>query len=442
MDLQVVQTAVVFTGDEVPREPIPDDLRKAARASMLHCQSLVDNVMDFTKFKAGKMELESVEFSLRAVCEEVVQTTQYAFPSVPQTLSCAHCYRVKGSRRHLKQVLQNLTSNACKNTGPSGFVELEVELLAHTKPGWSAYWFAVRDTGCGVSREMQAQIFRKFEQVEVKPVAVVFCRTPTTIAQRKSALLLHTAAAWNLIAAQLLRDSPHDRQGISLGLPLVKGFVDLMGGHLRVDSPWHSDGRAGAQFHFKLVLSDGDCMGLASRASPPTRPAGGSAPGTRPGPLPKRWRVLLADDCRVARISFKFFLRQVEIGWVVDEAATGEEAVEMAAADGGKKYDLIILDEFFGQGLMRGTEATSVMRKLGVTAPIVGLTNADTLVPAHRERALAVGQDHVLGKPFTSVDKFRHILRRVLEEKTSAKSAPPTEGEKGDRGNKHMLGLR
>ena len=156
----MVQTAVVFAGDEVPRKPIPDDLRKAARASMLHCQSLVDNVMDFTKFKAGKMELESVEFSLRAVCKEVVQTMQYAFPAVPQTLSCAHRYRVKGSRRHLKQVLQNLVSNACKNTGPSGFVELEVELLAHTQPGWSAYRFAVRDTGCGVPREKQAQIFR------------------------------------------------------------------------------------------------------------------------------------------------------------------------------------------------------------------------------------------------------------------------------------------
>ena len=35
---------------------------------------------------------------------------QYAFPAVPQTLSCAHRYRVKGSRRHLKQVLQNLVN--------------------------------------------------------------------------------------------------------------------------------------------------------------------------------------------------------------------------------------------------------------------------------------------------------------------------------------------
>ena len=151
---------VVFAGDEVPREPIPDDLRKAARASMLHCQSLVENVMDFTKFKANKMELESVEFSLRAVCKEVMQTMCHAFPAVPQTLSCARRYRVKGSRRHLKQVLQNLVSNACKNTGPSGFVELEVELLAQTEPGRSAYRFAVRDTGCGVPREKQAQIFR------------------------------------------------------------------------------------------------------------------------------------------------------------------------------------------------------------------------------------------------------------------------------------------
>ena len=217
------------------------------------------------------------------------------------------------------------------------------------------------------------------------------------------------------------------KQGTGLGLPLVKGFVDLMGGHLRVISPWHPDGRSGAQFHFKLELPDGDRRsGRASPASSPPRPAGGSAAGTRPAPLPKRWRVLLADDCKVVRLSFKFFLRQVEIGWAVDEAATGEEAVEMAAADGGKTYDLVIMDEYFGEGLMRGTEATSVLRKLGVTALIVGLTNADALEPGHRELALAAGQDHVIGKPFTSVDKFRHILRRVLDEKTSAKSAPLT----------------
>ena len=155
---RVVQTAVVFDGDDPHRgAEIPDELRKAARASILHCQSLVENVQDINKFKAGKMVLATNDFSLRDVCKEVNLTMRHAFPAVPQTVECAHAYHVRGSRRHLKQVLQNLISNACKNTRPSGFVELEVELLARTKPGHSAYRFAVRDTGCGVPRHEQAR---------------------------------------------------------------------------------------------------------------------------------------------------------------------------------------------------------------------------------------------------------------------------------------------
>ena len=186
-----------------------------------------------------------------------------------------------------------------------------------------------------------------------------------------------------------------------MGLPLVKGFVDLMGGRLRVISPWHPDGRQGAMFHFTLTLPDG-----GSRSISPQRAIAAAVE------IPKDWRVLLADDCKVVRISFKYFLKKVEANWTVDEACTGEDAVEMAAAD-VNKYQLVIMDEYFGEGLMRGTEATSAMKRLKVTATVIGLT-ADANVPGHKERARESGQDHVLAKPFTSVDKFRGILHRLL----------------------------
>ena len=106
-DLQVVETAIVFDGGGAAAA-IPAELKQAARASVLHCNQLVENVMDLSKFKAGRMALAAECFSLRAVAEEVGRTMRVAFPGVPQSVACAAAYRVRGSRRHLKQALQNL----------------------------------------------------------------------------------------------------------------------------------------------------------------------------------------------------------------------------------------------------------------------------------------------------------------------------------------------
>ena len=160
----------------------------------------------------------------------------------------------------------------------------------------------------------------------------------------------------------------------------VKGFVELMGGCLRVISPWRHDGSPGSQFRFTLVLPDADDddddddarYGSSSARGNSSAVGGGDGDGhghgeeeeeeegLEPHPassgelssiddaaasvaVPGAWRVLLADDSGVVRLSLKFFLRQVEPGWTVDEAATGEQAVAMATEEGGLgRYDLIL----------------------------------------------------------------------------------------------------
>ena len=154
----------------------------------------------------------------------------------------------------------------------------------------------------------------------------------------------------------------------------VKGFVELMGGCLRVISPWRHDGSPGSQFRFTLVLPDADDdddgtrYGSSSASGNSSAVGGGDGDGhgeeeekglephpTSSGELssiddaaasvavPGAWRVLLADDSGVVRLSLKFFLGQVEPGWTVDEAATGEQAVAMATEEGGLgRYDLIL----------------------------------------------------------------------------------------------------
>ena len=105
-DLQVVTNAVEFWNDG---EDVSDRLKKAARRSLAHCSSLVENIMDFTKLKAGKMVLDNAPFDLSDVCEKVLETMEHQFPDLAdQRVYAPPGVCVAGSPRHLTQVLQNL----------------------------------------------------------------------------------------------------------------------------------------------------------------------------------------------------------------------------------------------------------------------------------------------------------------------------------------------
>ena len=133
-DLQVIQTAIMMWNDG---DVVQESLKLAARSSVLHCKALVDNVMDVTKFKSGCMRLAAVDFSLRALCTEVHRTMTHAFPNTPQLVHCAASYRVNGSPRHLKQVLQPV--KLLQNT-----VSDRARCIAQLRPGSSFLLSALR----------------------------------------------------------------------------------------------------------------------------------------------------------------------------------------------------------------------------------------------------------------------------------------------------------
>ena len=75
-------------------------------------------------------------------------------------------------------------SNACKNTGPDGNVDLRIELVARRSPGSATYRFAVSDTGCGIPPEEQERIFQPYAQVGVKRGTGMGLPLPVVILQR------------------------------------------------------------------------------------------------------------------------------------------------------------------------------------------------------------------------------------------------------------------
>ena len=129
---------------------------------------ILNDVLDLSKIESGNLALESVPFRLEAVLDEVSDLVavhvedkglELLFrrgPGVPQTLV--------GDPLRLRQVLSNLTSNACKFTERGEIVLTTAVVEGSPGPVWLR--FSVRDTGIGMSEEQQARLFRPFSQAD------------------------------------------------------------------------------------------------------------------------------------------------------------------------------------------------------------------------------------------------------------------------------------
>jgi CheY-like chemotaxis protein len=123
--------------------------------------------------------------------------------------------------------------------------------------------------------------------------------------------------------------------------------------------------------------------------------------------------VLVADDITHVRTTLVMMLAEINTSWLVDEASSAEQALELAKR---YRYDLILLDENFGlagNGRLTGTQATVQLREAGnAKTLIVGLTGDECA--AHTARALESGQDAVIGKPFHDSAAFLGLLRELI----------------------------
>ncbi|MEI7609061.1 MAG: response regulator, partial [Rhodospirillaceae bacterium] len=260
---------------------------QSASSSLL---TLVNDILDFSRIEAGKLEVETVSFRLAGVMDQLadivndlarrkdIELVIAIDPAVPD--------RLLGDSLRLGQVLLNLAGNAVKFT-EQGEVEIRVEALAVSEES-AELRFVIRDTGIGMAPDQVERLFTPFTQ----------------------------------------GDSSMSRKygGSGLGLTISRQLVALMGGTLALDS------REGGGTTCSFILRFG-------------RAPGGDAPG-----LPKaedfhRLRALVVDDLEIARESLGEMLRM--FGLAVAEAGSGAAALaELARAGeaGERPYDLVFLD--------------------------------------------------------------------------------------------------
>ena len=219
---------------------------EAVRASGDALLGLINQVLDFSKLEAHKVELELLEFDLRGVLEDVAGTMAQLAHEKGLAIGCVVSpdvpFRLRGDPGRLRQVLLNLTGNAVRFT-QVGSVVVRVTLLSET-PAETRLRFSVADTGIGIPIEKLGLLFQKFSQLD----------SSTTRAQG----------------------------GTGLGLAISKQLVELMGGEIGV----RTEAGRGSEFWFTAPVQK-------SVARHPTDP---------PVPLDQRGlRALIVDDSEVNR---------------------------------------------------------------------------------------------------------------------------------------------
>ena len=321
---------------------------------------LLNDVLDFSKAEAHKMRLDPrpfrVERMLRdlsvilsaSVGDKPIEVRFDVGPDVPPVLV--------GDDLRLQQVLMNLGSNAIKFT-EAGEVVILLRRVESASPE-SCIEFSVRDTGIGIAKDQQTDIFSGFSQAEAS-----------------------TTRRFG---------------GTGLGLAICAHLVGLMGGTIELDS---EPGR-GSDFHFRI------CLRVADASAVPADPVGGLAVEALSPPAPvgrlNGLRVLVVEDNpNNQQVAQELLETQGARVTLAGDGRKGVDAVRLAAPP----FDAVLLDlqmpVMDGFAAARELRADPAFRHLPIIAMTANTTAAD------REACLAVGMTDHIGKPF----ELMHLVR-------------------------------
>lgn len=322
--------------------------------------SIINDILDFSKIEAGQLQLEEIPFDLHALAEDLIQVAEFSVGdrnvNVQLDLAVNTPRWIFGDPTRLRQVLQNLLNNSVKFT-KQGTVKLK---LSSAPSGESKVLllFSVQDTGVGIAAEKQTDLFQPFSQAD----------SSTT----------------------------RNFGGTGLGLAICRRIVDQMGGTIEL----RSEEGVGSTFKFEIA---------AEVATPQQAKATGQGELTELQ-LPPDQKVLLVEDNNVNQRLAKAILK--EMGLPFEVAGDGLEAVQVFRPE---RFAVILMD--CSMPRMDGYQATRIIRHLEegcLPTPIIALT-ANALT-GDREKALKVGMDDHLSKPYT-VEDLQRVLSKWLPQR-------------------------
>jgi len=300
--------------------------------------TILNDALDYSKIDAGRVEIESLSFNPASDARQVIDLMHAQAAARRNTLTLTVAENVPKAVRsdpgRVRQVLLNLVSNALKFT-EGGAVTVKV---AYERRGKAKLVLSVRDTGIGMTPEVQRQLFRPFTQADAS-----------------------TTRRFG---------------GTGLGLAISHRLASLLGGSLTVES----EPGVGSTFTLRVPVT------LVRNREETPHP---SPTSLAPGPA---LRILVAEDNAVNQKVIALMLGR--LGHRVDTVANGAEAI---AAVERAPYDVVLMDvqmpEIDGIAATRAIRAMPAHRRV----PIVALTA--NVFAEDRVRCTEAGMTDFLAKP-------------------------------------------
>ena len=372
-DIRTPMNAILGYTHLALQEPTSDTQREhleKVEKSSQHLLALIDDILEMSRIEAGRIVLEYAPADLCEIVEEMRELFLTQMERKQQTFS-VHTSQVQHravwcDRKNLNRVLLNLISNAHKFTPQGGTISASLFEIGGGDPDYASYEIRVRDSGIGMSRDFVGRMFNVFERERTSTDSGV--------------------------------------EGTGLGLAITKRIMDLMGGSIEVlTSPG-----SGTEMILRLRLRLASEADLRKEAPPEP------AAGKEDTPDFSGRRLLLVEDNAINQEIARMILEQ--LGFTVEAAGNGKEAVDLVSASQPGYYDAVLMD--IQMPVMDGYAASREIRALEnralASVPILAMTaNAfredvqaalDAGMQAHISKPIDVS---ILQKELTAVLKHR-----------------------------------
>lgn len=330
-----------------------------------YLKELLDDILRLSKLESGRMVFDERSIDLKSLIERTAMLTkeQADEKKVNFTLDLSELThtRVIVSPVHLRQVMQNVMSNAVKFNKMGGVVNVICREQPYSDPDKMLFEFICSDTGIGIDASFQKDIFEPF--------------------------------------AQEMDSARSSYAGAGLGLSIVKEILEQRGGSISFTSQKNE----GSTFHIMVPLT----LDLSVR----DKDAGEGKPQEKEAkPISLSGiRILLAEDNEINMEIARELLESAKA--IVIPAKDGEEAVTIFSASKTKEFDVILMDIMMPK--MDGIEATKAIRALkrpdAATVPIFAMTANAFVEDVQKSRE--VGMNEHFSKPLDMEQVILMIYR-------------------------------
>jgi len=325
--------------EEDPTENQKEHL-SALKFSGDYLLNFINDILQINKIDADKLEPLHIEFNLKKILKEVIDSLQQSAKEKNTKLTLVYDEEIPGHLMSdpikLSQIFMNLVGNALKFT-KDGEVKVIAKLLKKIGEDVTLF-FEVEDNGIGISKEMQESIFDGFEQGSI----------------------------------QINREYG----GTGLGLTIVKSLLGLFDSKIQLESELGN----GSSFFFEIVAKSKDAIVNDVDFEI-----------TKKEYAFKGLHILIVEDNKINQVITKKMLTKKDI--TSDIASNGMDAVELAK---NNSYDAVLMDIHMPG--ISGEEATIRIRKFDTKTPIIALTAIS--LDDSLESFYAAGCNDVITKPF------------------------------------------